>query len=261
MSVELILDKAAIDRAITKLGARYSISVNKVIKDQHRLYTEDMLKGTPPFTLAKGRESVAKDIHKIFIPLDKQDVLDYYAENFGKKPKGIGAKVRKSTRDLESQNVIFNWNGDQARMKGMHQKLRTGPQKGVRFKSRNVVVGNLTFGTGMYVPSGALNRYIKSVQKSVGKLKAGWVPSALSLGSKIPGWVMRQAVKKGTLIDGLSQTSSQSFLTSINQTPWAQRKLTSVALWATSKRQKALSQHMDRALEIVAKRWSASVNG
>jgi len=43
--------------------------------------------------------------------------------------------------------------------------------------------------------------------------------------------------------------------------PWAQKKLKSVEVWATRKRQKALEKHMDRALEIVAKRWSASANG
>jgi len=261
MSGELILDKAALDGAIKKLGLRYDDVANIVIKDQHRLFTEDMIKGTPPRTMAIGRTAVSNDINKIFIPLDKQQVIDYYAENFGNKPKGVGAKVRKGIRNLESQGITFNWNGDMARMKGLHQKLRTGPEKGVRFKSRDVVIGNLKFGTGMYVPKGALNRYIKKAQKSVGKLKAGWIPSALKIGAKVPAWVMKQAEKKGAYINGLNKNASQSFLTSINQIPYAQKKLKYIMPWATKKRETAMKQHMDRAVSIAMKRWSASANG
>jgi len=256
MSFEMILDKRLIDKAIDKFGDKYSVTAREVLFDQHRLFTKGMMAGTPPKTMAIGRVSVKKDLEKIFVPINRQDVLDWYAENFGKKPKGVGKKVRKHTRSLESQGVFFNWNGNKARMKGFHDRFRTGPQKGVRFKSRKVTVSkDLEFGTGMYVPASKLKSYTRDTQKSVGKLKAGWVPAALKYGVKVSGWIMRHTERRGGWEDRSTKMGGE--LSSINRVPWAKKKIGRLKDFESKKRQLDMKKHMERAVERIAKKVSA----
>lgn len=250
-------------KALNKLPNKYRTSAKKVMFEQHRFYTEDLMKGTPPMKLSIGRQAVSKDLDKIFIPIDKQIVLDWYSDNFGMVPKSAGKKVRSAVRGrLAGDGVIFNWNGDKARMRGFHEAMRTGRNKGVQFKSKDVSVGKgLKFGTGMYASSGKINSYKRERQKSVGKLKAGWVPAARHYGSKIPAWISKQSVKMGSWNDKIDDKRVNYMLTSTNSTPWAPRKLRALMMFATGKRQKDLDKHLKQAITRAAKKWSQSKNG
>jgi len=257
----ITIDKRSFNRAMKRLGEKYNVTAEQVIFDQHRQHSQDWIKATPPFKKAEGIKAVDKDIDKLFIELDKQQVLDFYAENFGKKPKSTGKKVKKATRDLEAEGIIFNWNGDKNRMRGYHEKFRTGKQRGVRFRSRKIPVGNFEFGTGMYAKDTKIRAYKRERFKSVGKLKAGWVPAALKFGATIPAWVKRHTQQRGAWADRYNKKKATGFLASINSVPWAKNKLKGAESFIKRKREKALKQYFERQLQIAANKWSRSKNG
>jgi hypothetical protein len=248
---------------LRRLGEKYRISATDLMFDQHRLYTADLMKGTPPRTLAIGRNAIHKDLKKIFIEMDKQVVLDWYADNFGKRSKGVGKNARSAIRGkLEGAGVIFNWNGDKTRMKSFHESTRRGPNKTVKFKSETIPVGfGMQLGTGMYANKNKIKAYEREKQKSVGKLKAGWARAAQHYGVRLPAFVSKQAVRMGGYHDKIDKKEVDISLTSINSIPWAQRKLRDLMVFATNKREKDLTTNLENAIKRVANKWSQSKNG
>jgi hypothetical protein len=257
----ITIDKVQLDKIIGKLGLKYRKVAEIVLFDQHRLYTEDLIKGTPPFKLKDGKTAINRDLGKIFIEIDQQQVLDFYAENFGKKPKSASKKVKASTRDLEAQNIVFNWTGNKGTARNFHKKYRTGKMKGVRFKSRDRVIGKFTFGTGMYMTKTKINAYKREVYKSIGKLKAGWVPAAKHFGSKIPAFVNKQKTQQGHFAQDFKKLRGSGWATSVNRIPWADKRLKQLMRFATKKRDKAMQKHLKRQVDIAMKKWSQNKNG
>jgi hypothetical protein len=256
------IDTVAFSKVVKKLGKRYGVVAKAVLYDQHRLYTEDLLKGTPPFKLKDGKTSITKDLKKLFITIDNSLVLDWYSENFGKKPKSTSKKVKNATQDLESKGVLFNWTGDRGAIKRFHKRYRTGPNKGVRFKSRERKVGgDLVFGSGMYLTKAKFNAYRREVWKSIGKLKAGWIPAARHFGARIPSFVAKQPFQQGGFVDKWNKLLSAGTLTSINKIPYASKRLRQLERFASKKRQKAMDSHLKGQVAIAMKNWSTAKNG
>ena len=137
-----------------------------------------------------GRESVTRDINKVFVKLDKQDVLKFFASQFGNQPAGIGKKVRKNLSNI-LPGVEFNWTGDLARMRKWHDARRHRGTIAKSYRSHTVAqIQDWTFVSEMYVPSVAFNRYLRIRIKEVGKLKGGWTRGVERFsGRGVPGWL------------------------------------------------------------------------
>ncbi len=81
--------------------------------------------------------------------------------------------------------------------------------------ARNVVV----LGTD----AALLKRYVSQVQSRVGYAKSGWLKALALVGGDAPGYVERQGMGGGDVIDDHANEEAPS-ITAINRTPWAVRR-------------------------------------
>jgi hypothetical protein len=169
--------------------------------------TNNMIKFSFPENAAKGKDAIDKDLNKIFTGLENPDVVKYFEDTFGdtaatSKSGSVKGKKRQAVVRQELPGVEFNWSGDQSKIKQWHEKHRV---KG-RVKSRKHVVariGEWEFSNGMYATVAALEKYRRTVMKSVAKYKAGWVAGADALAAltggriTVPAFVRKQPDKRG----------------------------------------------------------------
>lgn len=264
MGTSIVIDKKAFIATVDKFGRAYGIGVYDVLRDVHRSWTQNLYKFTPPTKQAIGRKRISEDINKAFIAIDKQQVLDFYAANFGNGSKGLGKKVRKSVKNLEGQGVIFNWNGDMSRIRAFHQANRKGSKKGVRFKSRDVTVGKFTFGTGMYTKRSKINAYIREKQKDVGKLKSGWITAAKKFGARIDAWVNRHSAfggSNGFASENFDKSTGSGEFISENSVSYIAPHKTTITAWADKIARIDIQKNLKFRIEKMAKKWSTSPNG
>jgi hypothetical protein len=146
-------------------------------------------------------------------------------------------------------------------MRGYHEKFRTGRQKGVRFRSRKIPVGNFEFGTGMYAKDTKIKAYKRERFKDIGKLKFAWDEPASKFNAKIPTWVSSRGKKRGKAKNAYSREKAQGSLITNNDISWASNRMKGFDSAIKRRRQTALKKHFKRQLEIAAKNWSRSKNG
>jgi hypothetical protein len=208
-------------------------SSEQIVKQQARLFAKDMCDFTPPFSGSqpsiskggeggfgnkarnKGRNSVSRDVRKIFAPLDQATAAGVAAAgNLGIFSAWIGAKAKLPPphypdyvfKMLDKGRIIgqgefeyfkqveakkgtpktrFMMGTNEAAIKAIHERRRGKPSYKVyeTAKTEKVYVDN-------WKP---VESYIKRVQQRVGKLKSGWYYAGLKLG-KMPtsAWIMNQ---------------------------------------------------------------------
>jgi hypothetical protein len=208
-------------------------SSEQIVKQQARLFAKDMCDFTPPFSGSqpsiskggeggfgnkarnKGRNSVSRDVRKIFAPLDQATAAGVAAAgNLGIFSAWIGAKAKLPPphypdyvfKMLDKGRIIgqgefeyfkqveakkgtpktrFMMGTNEAAIKAIHERRRGKPSYKVyeTAKTEKVYVDN-------WKP---VESYIKRVQQRVGKLKSGWYYAGLKLG-KMPtsAWISRQ---------------------------------------------------------------------
>jgi hypothetical protein len=208
-------------------------SSEQIVKQQARLFAKDMCDFTPPFSGSqpsiskggeggfgnkarnKGRNSVSRDIRKIFAPLDQATAAGVAAAgNLGVFSAWIGAKAKLPPphypdyvfKMLDKGRIIgqgefeyfkqveakkgtpktrFMMGTNEAAIKAIHERRRGKPSYKVYETSKTEKV---------YVDDWKpVESYIKRVQQRVGKLKSGWYYAGLKLG-KMPtsAWISRQ---------------------------------------------------------------------
>ena len=218
---------------------KYNREFVAIMRDQHRLWTNDLIKKTPPKTLSEGRKAVKRDLNKIFVSIDDRNVLAFFKDDIqssGKIPR----------------SVIYNLNGSPTRMKWQHERYRTGPRKNVRFKSSTVMrFGDMDLVNEMYVPRAAFNKFLNEKYSHVGQLKAGWVPAAVHFGGKFPAFAGKQTKKLGGFSDSL-KNNGRGALVSINKVPWAPSRLLQLLRATAKTRERDLHKQAHKRLKVLA---------
>ena len=170
--------------------ARYKTDTAKLLRQQAKLAVLDMVKFTPPFSDATlnekghagarrvGLEAVARDVQRVFKPLDTIRALD-------DPPRGIAKAIKKKDwKAVEPfvQNVLENKAARifQEADPAMHQRFRNR-RGGITAKKLSFFVAN----------TGSIKRLIKKKQDHVGKAKDGWSKAASALGLNLPNWITK----------------------------------------------------------------------
>jgi hypothetical protein len=198
-------------------------SSEEIVKQQARLFAQDMCDFTPPFSGSqptirkggeggfgnkarnKGRDAVSRDVRKIFAPLAQAPAAGVAASgNVGILSAWIGAKAKLPPPHYP--DYVFKM-VEQGRILGQGEWeyfKRTEAQKGTpktRFLMGTTVgsvqsiheqrrgkpsykVSKTSKSEQVYVDNWKpVEAYIKRVQQRVGKLKSGWYYAGLKLGS------------------------------------------------------------------------------
>ncbi len=178
---------------------------------QGRLLAQRCSDFTPPRNKAQGQAAVARDLTRIFAPIEERTFTN----------KGLRKIIRSDDRGA--------WDKVAQRFSDSHRLRNTramafSPEWHVknrisRGRARTGKKGNLGFVT--LGPQAVQARgYLKDVQRRVGWAKAGWNAGLIGLGGTPKGdWIARHGKKRGALVDGRS--ADDPFVQVINDTGWA----------------------------------------
>lgn len=194
MKPELHVDTREFSRAALDLQVATGRSAARVLQDQARLLTRDLLRATPPFLARGGSKGtftqswsvqrktgearVARDIHRVF------RTRDDHAERIH-DPKIRAAFLRADSRGVEA--ILRNIGQERPVLarpdRAIHDAARVQgrvPKSGVR--------------AAILMNAASLTRYIRQRQQAVGKAKSGWMAAARGLAvAGLPAWITRHS--------------------------------------------------------------------
>lgn len=195
MSVIYSMDTSDLNRTLADLAIAAGKDAETVVKDQSRLFVKQAMRRTPPRTQGQGRKAVERDIKKIIAAAPESLIRHAMNEN-----GGSGDDIKLFTGDTDQPSI--EWRRAQLNDDGLEeyhnsQRDRRGR---IQSRSRNTGRGRWIEDKRIVVPDRVRAQYIKRKQKNVGRLKAGWIPSARQFRGKVPKWVSRrhEAGARGT---------------------------------------------------------------
>ena len=201
-------------RQTVRILAEYGHDVGRFMEQLHTTWCKGLAKNFPPSKnmfsrvqwarLAQdmgasseqrlGKNRVKKDILKVFQPLGPSVVKWQNEDRDAWIFKTRMGAVYGIDRDM------YRPNASNSELSRQHERYRgkngrvTEARYGGRISAINKPIGRWKFVDVMHVNRGRLNSFIRHKQKSVGKLKGGWVAGITHFGGKAPArWITRHA--------------------------------------------------------------------
>lgn len=155
-----------------------------IVLDESRLAMAQVIRLTPPKNKKQGEEAVARDLLKIFTPID-EEFLNIVGSEHG--VSGIDAWITASN----GKDVHLKWDRLDPSGSGManfHQQNRN--RRGRTRKLKRADSGNAWYSP--YVVSfDDFKRYGDKTKARVGRRKAAWAKSLIALGGRAAAWILR----------------------------------------------------------------------
>lgn len=170
----------------------------QVIREEGKLFVQDVAHMTPPFGSAPSTESYAKqrkvgeaaverDIKRVFHVIDLTKIRNE------KLRESLEKLIKK--RDLLAVELLLR----AARIPARAVIKEADPSLHEVWRDRRGRVQSSKF---IWVLEGAsVGRYIRSKKAHVGLAKSGWAAAAAALGVKLPGWITRHGSGQGSFVD------------------------------------------------------------
>lgn len=192
-NVEAIWTKREFEQSLARYVAATKGDLREVLKNQARLFVQDVVQVTPPFSQGvnatkarqRGEKSIKSNLNKLFIarPLVGSRKVTHL---FGKTDvPGLPYTV-KTTEKYPDVEGIYRTEKKAAKGRAV---------RGVRFSRQELPV-SLKKVRAIYTRE----------KKKVGWLAGGWNAAATKLGSKVPAWVKRHAAAPGAVSMRFSRT-------------------------------------------------------
>jgi hypothetical protein len=248
--------------------------------DQMSLTLDWLIGHTPPTGMAaiggdvgglgdrrRGEQAVERDVMKVFEPLKEETQwweVDTSKTYDVERIQQAYLIKRASGAFYATDRDLFRPDATEGEIYQHHQKFRSKVTGRVTTAGRrDEIIGRWRFVDIMHVKADRLKSYIKKAQKSVGRLRAGWVPASLAFAArakrvaKIPDWVMSQANKAGTFTDAMDKDGN-GYLESANSTPYAgvNRALVRIADFALARAQRNLSRYSQKRIQQICDRFN-----
>jgi len=198
MNATFKLDTRGIRRALLDLSRATGKDTDTLVIEQSRLFAQQMIKRTPPKSLAQGRRAIHNDLEKIFSVAEPGTIARAieYSGGSGNNVKTWMVSKRTGLPFLIEWNKA-RLNPSNEEMAAHHNAHRTKNGRVSTAGDETRDIGRWVARNTMFVPQRAFNRYQKEVQEGVGRLKAGWVAMSRKYGAKRPtNWVDRHSSKR-----------------------------------------------------------------
>lgn len=210
----------ALDRVAVLLRTEPRI----IVKEQARLLLQRAQTGfTPPKTLAQGRAKIAGDIYGS----SNGGLFQVYSPKIVENPI-VGHHVtlwssKKTKRAYIVKKMMYWPSATVEKMREWHKSRYTNdPNNRIKLRyPRDFNGAQFTDLNRPAVDRESLVRYVKMMQRRVGRLKAGWNESLKAVGGKIQGWAARHSEAErdyGLLLNDLGRKDYPS-ITVGNQAP------------------------------------------
>jgi len=220
------IDKGSLQKNLDRLAKKAGVTVQFVCWDQLRLWTQDMMRKTPPRKLSQGRLTISAGVAELFEPAETPIARDYWKSRLQEQGSTLvqytkRGKMRIKATQLKVQSAL--------QMQRIHAKARTS-KGGVSLRKVLKVDPSMAFSGKLIVAQSEYNRFLRMKQKNIGNLKAGWIP-ALQFWSRktnatpsIPTWVMRHAERRGYPA-GKIDKDGNGFVAAVNSVIYANNRI------------------------------------
>jgi len=209
-----LLDLRILDLHDALIGAGRPGDAATIFQDQSRFFLEGLIRRTPP-TARKGfgakqagEEAIERDLLKIFTPVH-EDLLDDIAIEFG-------ANDIDAWRDFDGTKKQLKWDRIDNTGQGMANFHKAnlnarGRTFGLKEKGKR---GNADAWYSPYVVTFAdFKAYADKMKSKVGRRKAAWGMSLISVGGKLPNWISKHVGgAKGVVQNNLQNISHPSIV-------------------------------------------------
>lgn len=257
-------NRLRVDRDLLDHLKDAGVTLQFIARDGFRVQINTVVKLSFPRSNKVGKTSINRDLGKIFIGMDKRDILKQYDERYG-DGSSVRSKKKRAAANAKSrkiQEAKFNWRGDQGEMRAWHHQHRGNKGRVKRTGSRIVfTAGERKIRDVMYVPMSALKKYKRSAYSSIAEYKAGWQPALEYLGRVtggrlvLPAFVRKQPKKLGKVVDGLKADGSGS-ISAFNLVPYARRLTEPWMRIAATRTEAYLDKATKKQSEAIAKRFN-----
>lgn len=184
MQISVNVDTRELENRLYLLARAARVTPGVVIKEETKGVTQNIIRLTPPRSLAQGRKAVARDIGRVVTGVPN-------VEGESKSPvwKAVNRLAKRGETD-KINKILGGWRGRPrftsaaADIKREHIARRNNYGK-VRGAPRLVAMAT------------EARKYLREVQARVGWAKSAWVPALMAAGGSAAGWIRRHAAQSG----------------------------------------------------------------
>lgn len=157
--------------------------VSTIFEDESRLFLKQVIRLTPPKNKAQGEAAVARDLIKIFTPVN-DDMLNIIGSEHGLSAIDVWITTAGGERkELDWRKIDPTGDG----MADFHKRNRDSRGRAYNLKRQK--------GDKWYAPYVVsfeeFAKYKAKIQARVGRRKAAWGKSFTALGGKLTNWISR----------------------------------------------------------------------
>lgn len=182
----------------------------RVIRQEAREVFRIISRYTPPKNYEQGANAVARDLGRVFSPVEAGFWGFIYDQTGGAKQARLVLRRKDGTPWMIDWDHIGTF-GDMARFHQGKRISRGRVQYATSLGSRTRDIGRWKEDSRMVVTHSDFAKYLNVVKRRVGIGKAGWTPALKALGIPVEGYVTRHGQKYGTVKDRLGNRSSPTF--------------------------------------------------
>jgi hypothetical protein len=214
MNEVLTIDTTRLNARIFELRDAFEgqgADVSTIFEDESRLFLKQVIRLTPPKTRQQGEAAVARDLMKIFTPVNEEMLnligsehgvsnIDAWIASADGTPKHLNWRKIDPTGD--GMAAFHNRNRDS---RGRTYSLKRQKEQGTWYAPYVVSFEDMA-------------RYRDKIKSHVGRRKAAWAKSFTALGGKVSSWF--DPDKKGLRGEFHNSTNPQHpSITMINRAP------------------------------------------
>lgn len=178
MSLRFSMDTVRYRDNLNRFVVELNADGAQLLKEEMRLLLRDILRFTPPNSLAQGRAAVERDLRRVARPLEPGKIqMPRLAEAVQKKDlPAINAIVARLGGGWGGRTIIAGLDA----IRATHERARN------RYGRIGRDLRNLALFSDW-------RSYLRTVQSRVGYTRSGWLPAARAVGLPQPSWVTRHA--------------------------------------------------------------------
>lgn len=259
MDVSLnVTDANRLMARLERLSAKTGVEIGFIVRDQMRLWINDIMRHAAPKNLAAGRRAIREDIERLFVPIDDKAAIQSWKQRAAQDGGDIFTVTKKGKKRINQGQLKAV---SVERMHRIHKANRRKKDGRVYSRKRNRTDA---FSGEFIVPRVLYNRFLKEVYGRVGFLKAQFGKAAVYYARKTRGvtpayknWIKRH-IPGGKYTDLMTKSGS-GFVKAVNDANYAGAKMLGMGWFRAvqNRQQRALARGGAKRMADLVKRFNA----
>ena len=234
--LQIKLDSHELTNSLEALAKFTDKGASQIFREEFVLLLKTLIKFTPPTKKSNALKSIDSDLRKLFRAAQKMEFREQWLQDL--------TKANKTNELAKALN----------RVDGKHRVFLAEAPSDARHKRNRNKRGRIVKNPAVQVITKAAdyNKFARKKKQTVGKAKAGWIPTSGVLSVKQPAWLTKQKSGKYTWVK-TSTGLTQSITNTVNYISALDSKINIVDK-ALKIREKAIMTRLKKAARIAARK-------